>query len=238
MCYNVFKGCMMNRAQSAIIPGFLLGSLIVVLIGTWATANLVLPAELLQPLASAPQTQSGDGLTNLLAGLFPEAKSAPESKSITDSASVEQKGQIQSTTGGDCQVSASFPDTIRQWCNLIMQYSSENSLDPNLTAAVILQESGGDPTAYSHSGAVGLMQVMPRDGIAANFTCQNGPCFASRPTIDELQNPEFNISYGTKMLSGLINKYGNSRDGLRYYGPADVGYYYADIVLAIYKNYQ
>jgi len=44
-----------------------------------------------------------------------------------------------------------------------------------LIAAVILQESGGDPSAYSSSGAVGLMQVMPRDGIAAEFMCVNGP---------------------------------------------------------------
>lgn len=102
----------------------------------------------------------------------------------------------------------------------------------------MLQESGGNPKAYSHSGAVGLMQIMPRDGIAASFMCINGPCFGSRPTIKELEDPEFNIEFGTRMLSGLISKYGNVRDALKFYGPMDVGYNYADKVLAIYENHQ
>jgi soluble lytic murein transglycosylase-like protein len=102
----------------------------------------------------------------------------------------------------------------------------------------MLQESGGDPQAYSHSGAVGLMQVMPRDGIAATFNCTNGPCFASRPTIAELQDPEYNIAFGTRMLAGLSRKYGSFRDALRFYGPVGIEYSYADKVLAIYENYR
>ena len=101
----------------------------------------------------------------------------------------------------------------------------------------MLQESGGQAEAYSHSGAVGLLQVMPRDGIAANFTCVAGPCFASRPTIDELQDPEYNIEYGTGMLANLTAKFGSYRDALRAYGPMDMGYAYADKVLNIYENY-
>lgn len=107
-----------------------------------------------------------------------------------------------------------------------------------MVAALIWQESGGDPLAYSKSGAVGLMQVMPRDGIASTFMCVNGPCFANRPTIQVLQDPTSNIDYGTRMLSGLLQKHGNMRDALRYYGPMNVGYYYADKVLGIYHNYK
>jgi hypothetical protein len=82
------------------------------------------------------------------------------------------------------------------------------------------------------------MQVMPRDGLAANFWCVNGPCFASRPSIEELQDPAFNIEYGTRMISGLIERTGSVRDALKSYGPKDVGYYYADIVLSIMDNHQ
>ena len=82
------------------------------------------------------------------------------------------------------------------------------------------------------------MQVMPRDGIAASFECPNGPCFASRPTIEELQDPDFNIEYGTRMLAGLLGRYGNLREALRAYGPMNSGYSYADKVLAIYENYR
>lgn len=136
-----------------------------------------------------------------------------------------------------CEVSSLYPQKITQWCDLITNYAKKHGLSPNLVAALIWQESGGNPAAYSRSGAVGLMQVMPRDGLASSFMCQAGPCFKNRPTIEELKDPEFNISYGTKMLAGLISRYGSLRDGLKYYGPMDVGYYYADKVLSIFQRY-
>jgi len=81
------------------------------------------------------------------------------------------------------------------------------------------------------------MQVMPRDGIAASFWCANGPCFSERPSIEELLDPGFNIDYASGMLSSMIKNHGNDiRNGLAAYGPYDVGYYYADLVLAIYAG--
>lgn len=136
-----------------------------------------------------------------------------------------------------CGVSKKFPEGILKWCPLITEHSVRVGLEPNLIAALIWQESGGDQYAYSRSGAVGLMQVMPKDGIAATFMCVNGPCFSKRPTIKELENPDFNIKYGTKMLSQLLNKKGNLRDALKAYGPMDVGYSYADKVIGLYKRY-
>lgn len=137
----------------------------------------------------------------------------------------------------NCQVSVSFPEQILQWCELITRYAEKRGLEPDLVAALIWQESGGKPQAYSSSGAVGLMQIMPSDGLAASFMCVNGPCFSNRPSIKELEDPEFNISYGTKMLAGLHNRTGNLREALKSYGPMNVGYYYADKVLGIYQRY-
>lgn len=136
-----------------------------------------------------------------------------------------------------CTVSPRFPAEITQWCALITKYATKNFLPPDLVAAVIWLESGGNPGAYSKSGAVGLMQVMPRDGIAASFMCVNGPCFTNRPSSAELYEPEFNIKYGTKMLAGLFNKHGSYRDALKAYGPMDAGYTYADKVLSIYERH-
>jgi soluble lytic murein transglycosylase-like protein len=138
----------------------------------------------------------------------------------------------------NCQINVSYPQGIKQWCEIITSLATQVELPPNLIAAIILEESGGDATAFSASGAVGLMQVMPRDGIAASFKCINGPCFGSRPTIEELQDPGFNIKYGTQILAGLVTKLGDLRDALKAYGPMDVGYRYADTVLAIYENYR
>jgi hypothetical protein len=160
----------------------------------------------------------------------PGAESEPVNPNSSESPSP------QASSG--CSLSASFPDSVRRWCDYLERYAAENGLDPNLIASVMLQESGGDPDATSHSGAVGLLQVMPRDGIAASFQCINGPCFASRPSMAELYDPEFNIRFGVGMLAGLLNRHGDVRETLRSYGPGDAGYSYADKVLAIYERYK
>ena len=138
---------------------------------------------------------------------------------------------------GSCSLGASFPDSVRRWCDLIERYAAQDGLDPNLIAAVMVQESGGNPDALSRSGAVGLLQVMPRDGKAASFQCINGPCFQSRPSMAELYDPEFNIRFGAGMLAGLAQRHGDLRAALRAYGPGDAGYSYADKVLAIYATH-
>jgi hypothetical protein len=125
---------------------------------------------------------------------------------------------------------------VRKWCPLIMQAARRYQLDPHLIAALILVESAGDPQAYSSSGAVGLMQVMPRDGIAARFQCINGPCFADRPTIAQLQEPAFNVDYGTMLLRSNVDRDGSLRRALRSYGPLSMNFSYADLVLATYAS--
>jgi soluble lytic murein transglycosylase-like protein len=119
---------------------------------------------------------------------------------------------------------------------LIEQAAQKYNVSPQLIAAVMLQESGGQADVVSASGAVGLLQVMPSDGIAASFQCSNGPCFASRPSTQQLMDPAFNVDYGVRMLSNLLQKYGSEREALKAYGPYNVGYYYADKVLAIRGN--
>ena len=207
----------MIRVQQLLFPAILMGCLVVIVL----TSMLANPQEAVAAASQALHTNQG-----------------------SDSASAKPKKVSQSKSdlnqGGNngCSLGAKFPDSVRQWCGLIEKYAQEQSLDANLIAAVIYQESGGNPQAYSGSGAVGLMQVMPRDGLAAGFMCGGRPCFSSRPGMSELYDPEFNISYGTRMLSNLNNKYGSIRDALMAYGPANVGYYYADIVLGLYESYK
>jgi len=134
---------------------------------------------------------------------------------------------------GSCEFFDRYPAKVQPWCGLIEQAASKYGVDALLVASVMLQESGGQPEIMSASGAVGLMQVMPRDGIAAGFQCINGPCFASRPSIEELKNPGFNVDFGVRMLAGLVEKHGDIREALKSYGPYDVGYRYADQVLTI-----
>jgi hypothetical protein len=171
--------------------------------------------------------------TYFLSTLTKEEQSNSITHSSTENGDISPANSSEHTT---CLVSQSFPTNILQWCPLISEYSLKRGLPPDLIAAVILQESGGNDQAYSSSGAVGLMQVMPRDGLAANFRCPAGPCFHDRPSMDELNDPEFNVKYGTKMLADLTQRFGNYRDALKAYGPMDVGYYYADLVLSHYQR--
>jgi hypothetical protein len=70
------------------------------------------------------------------------------------------------------------------------------------------------------------MQVMPRDGI-------DTPCFYDRPTMKELEDPKFNVDYGSYLLADLLSKkQGKLREALFSYGPIDVGYEYADTVIS------
>jgi hypothetical protein len=179
------------------------------------------------------------GILSLLA--FANLLAKPSLKIASEPASMalilKDSGALQARAG-DCSISASYPESVRQWCGLIEQYAREHNLDPNLISAVMLNESAGQPDAYSNSGAVGLMQVMPRDGKAANFMCPSGPCFANRPSSDQLFDPEFNVRYGTQMLADLLQKYGDIREALRAYGPMDVGYYYADLILSTMQKHE
>jgi hypothetical protein len=151
---------------------------------------------------------------------------------------ISKNDPVNESANDSCSLTDQFPQSIQQWCQLILINSQRYNIDKILLASVMLQESGGDPNAYSKSGAVGLMQVMPKDGIAADFMCINGPCFAERPSMEELFDPAFNIEYGARMLSNLFQKHGNWRDSLKYYGPMDVDYHYSDLVLSIYQQYQ
>ena len=198
-----------------VIRGLIFGNLIVILLTSALSANASSP--ILEAQASAGQASS-----------IREKSAQP---------AVEQSPAENASGPVDCQVSSSFPAGVRQWCGVITRMAQEQGLPADLIAAVIWQESGGDPQAISRSGAVGLMQVMPRDGKASSFTCVNGPCFSSRPHSDQLRDPEFNVEYGTQMLAKLFERHGNLREALKAYGPMDRGYTYADKVLALYRQY-
>jgi len=201
-----------------VIPAVFIGCLIVIWVGTVAASNMP-SQELLAPTTTAAAKATQVSLTS----------------QTTPTQRLAQKSIASDIQA--CSLPMSYPPDVLQWCDLIETSAQRNDLPARLIAAVILQESGGDSDAYSSSGAVGLMQVMPRDGIASEFICPNGPCFANRPTIEELEDPAFNITYGSQMLAGLYAKHGSYRDALYHYGPID-GYYYADLILKIWSNYK
>jgi soluble lytic murein transglycosylase-like protein len=130
------------------------------------------------------------------------------------------------------RLSGFWPARIQQWAWIIERWAAQYVMDPDLIAAVIQMESGGDPEAVSGSGACGLMQVMARD-----TTGQYGAMFADRPTCAELKDPETNIGWAVHYLAVLYHQNGADwREALWRYGPLDRGYSYADAVLALYAR--
>lgn len=80
-----------------------------------------------------------------------------------------------------------------QFDALVSEYSSRESLRPELVRAVIQVESGFDPKATSPVGAMGLMQLMPAT--------------ARDLGVRDPYDPADNIRGGTRYLRQLLDKY-------------------------------
>ncbi len=77
--------------------------------------------------------------------------------------------------------------------HLIEGHSAEYRVDPALVMSVITVESNGDPNAYSRSGAMGLMQLMPA-------VCQDYGVF-------EPWDPSSNIRGGVSLLANHLRRF-------------------------------
>ncbi len=89
----------------------------------------------------------------------------------------------------------------------IAAYAKEYGLDPYMVAAVIHTESGFDPNAVSHAGAIGLMQVMPETGewIAGKLGVEPFD-------INALYDPDTNIRFGCWYLGFLRERFGGANE--------------------------
>jgi peptidoglycan lytic transglycosylase len=88
--------------------------------------------------------------------------------------------------------------------DIIRQQAREKDLDPALIAAVIYAESKfRDQT--SPAGAKGLMQITPE--TARDIARRSG---ATNFRLDDLADPQVNISYGSYQLRYLLDRYGGN----------------------------
>ena len=76
---------------------------------------------------------------------------------------------------------------------IIFEVGEKQGVDPRFIHAVIWQESKYDIHAHSHAGAQGLMQLIP--ATAKRFGCEHP------------EDPEENITAGTKYLSWLLKRF-------------------------------
>lgn len=86
--------------------------------------------------------------------------------------------------------------TRAQYSSQVLAAAKETSVEPALIHAVISVESGYNPKARSHAGAVGLMQLMPQT--------------AERYGVTNRLDPEQNIRGGARYLRDLKGMFANN----------------------------
>lgn len=111
--------------------------------------------------------------------------------------SVPTPMQAQEVVMEDPILSPMWKPLIQQWSSYINTMAESSGLDPDLIAAVINEESNGDPSVVSYAGAVGLMGVMP-----------TGPGLEWRPSQNELKNPMVNLRWGVSILAEVVKHSG------------------------------
>lgn len=99
-------------------------------------------------------------------------------------------------------------DTASDLRELVQRLSAERGLDPKLVDSVVRVESAYNPSAVSHKGAQGLMQLMPDT--------------ARRLDVDDPFDPEQNVRGGIRELDRLIERYsGNLQLALAAYNAGE-----------------
>ena len=107
------------------------------------------------------------------------------------------------------EVQAADPSLLQAtpYGDVIAAVSQAHGVDPMLVRALIQVESNYRPTAKSHKGAMGLMQLMPATARA----------YKVRNPYD----PKANIVAGVKHLKGLIDRFGGVELALAAYNAGD-----------------
>ncbi len=92
-------------------------------------------------------------------------------------------------------ISTYWAYSVRRWDRLITQEAERRNLDYDFLASMVWVESRGRPDAISPAGAVGLMQIMPREAG-----------FSWRPPQEDLLNPSTNLFWGARTLSIVMHQ--------------------------------
>jgi hypothetical protein len=103
-----------------------------------------------------------------------------------------------------------------RWQPVIENWAKPAGIDPRVIGTFIAIESSGLIDAISPAGAVGLMQIMPKEA---------GPSFADRPDRATLLNPDRNVQWGVSIFSTILRMFnGDMKAAVAGYfaGPANV----------------
>jgi len=117
-----------------------------------------------------------------------ERRAAPRIRRITE------REPVQTGHGRPAPMSAAMVARRERYAPVIDAAAARHGVDPNLVHAVIRAESAYEPTAESHAGACGLMQLMPAT--------------ARRFGVRDVWDPAQNIRGGVAYLRFLLDRFG------------------------------
>ncbi len=113
--------------------------------------------------------------------------------SLTSAANTLQKNTVKAANSIQTTITNVTNPTRAQIMDIISKVSKKYGVDEKLVQAVIRQESGFNPKARSHCGAMGLMQLMPATAKGLG--------------VKDAYNPVQNVEGGVKHLKGLLARY-------------------------------
>ncbi|GGE38029.1 hypothetical protein GCM10007276_14330 [Agaricicola taiwanensis] len=124
------------------------------------------------------------------------------------------------TYGGGGEFSGTFPPVLEPYRDIIMEAAAQTGVPPELLAAQILQESGGDPNAVSINPQMGttdrgLMQVSEAvfEGLKQTYP----EIFGNRSHDEISTDPELAIMAGAYHMKDLYEQFGDWDVALRGY---------------------
>jgi hypothetical protein len=95
------------------------------------------------------------------------------------------------------QLNANLTDSeANKITSSVLYFSDQNQVDPRLIIAMIIAESGFDTNATSHTGAMGLGQLMPETARGLGVT--------------DAYDPVQNIGASVRLLRGHLDRYGGA----------------------------
>jgi soluble lytic murein transglycosylase-like protein len=168
------------------------------------TTNLLQAMINLQNLRSMTQTNNLNSASTETESMFQQILNEAQTNQ-------EQTIKIQSLRNTAPSKTINASDEVQE---VIEATAMKYGVDPKLISAMIQQESNFQANAVSKSGAMGLMQLMPRTAKSLGVS----------DPFDVKQN----IEGGTKYISQLLNKYnGNTTLALAAYnaGPGNIEKY-------------
>jgi len=91
---------------------------------------------------------------------------------------------------------------VDAWRSLVESAAAKHQIAPAIVAAIMNIESGGDPSAVSPAGALGLMQLMPE-----TYNWLAGKPKGTPVDRTDAMRPEVNVDLGAKLLARNMRSY-------------------------------